>query len=501
MKRNIFVLLLATVFSALFFNEMNLRAIVNAGLPLRNQQTVLTADDASYLSPALNLVEKGVYKSGFAGKGAYFLRPPGYPLFIAATRMVLGEDRMLPGIKFIQVLCYILGILCLGFLIFNWFPKKRWAFLILFFYATSGMACGFVYYTLSEGITPLLVLLFFFLLESSRSGSQRFRFGLITLAALVFGYLFITRPVFGILGLSFPFYCFNKADSLARNFSRLVVWGSMAMAPMLVWQIRNYSIAGTYVGLHPIYYPENSYSVFRPVHAACWNWVKSWGEDGAHFHGYAGTFWEAGIRGDDFSDAAQAFMAALPSRAIQLHGPKRIREVLYHWYALVQIQRPYFKADRAMPPEISVEEKGAILGFNALAAQYRSSFKFESYVGVPLRVYAKMAMHSNLSLYVFQHTWRGNILMELLRYGSFVFHFLVWILLPWALLIKMPLPRKMFLFSVILYVGYLAFVQRGIEERYTLPVLGVALLYAMLSFSRIWEWMSSRIRVHYASDS
>src|SRR5690606_42026076 len=72
----------------------------------------------------------------------------------------------------------------------------------------------------------------------------------------------------------------------------------------------------------------------------------------------------------------------------------------------------------------------------------------------------------------FQKVWRGNIFMEIFRYFSVLVHFGIFLCFPVAVILM----RKSVLWlsvsiPIIIYLGYLCIVQRGVEERYTLPVL------------------------------
>lgn len=134
-------------------------------------------------------------------------------------------------------------------------------------------------------------------------------------------------------------------------------------------------------------------------------------------------------------------------------------------------QVPYAKASLPMAG-ISKDELELSAKFVAYRKTYVREYPFHSYLVVPLKVYFSLGAHSNLSLYVFQKPWRGNPLMEMLRYFSFILHLGVFILFPVALIYM----RKSLLWlcvygPILIYLTYLCVVQRGVEERYTLPIL------------------------------
>ena len=89
-----------------------------------------------------------------------------------------------------------------------------------------------------------------------------------------------------------------------------------------------------------------------------------------------------------------------------------------------------------------------------------------------------MALHSNLSLYIFQHTYRGNWMMELLRSVFFGIHSICFLGLIISLLFWKKLDWKQNAISatVLIYIFFLCYFQRGIEERYTLPILPLLMI-------------------------
>ena len=71
--------------SAIFWNNLNLENLKAANIPLRNNQTVITEDDASYLNSYQRLYEKGTKNETNFDKFSSSIRPPGYGLFYYLT--------------------------------------------------------------------------------------------------------------------------------------------------------------------------------------------------------------------------------------------------------------------------------------------------------------------------------------------------------------------------------------------------------------------------------
>jgi len=494
-KKNTIALLIAllSVVSAVVLNEMNLIATQNAGIVLRNGQTIQTADDISYIAPAVNLKNTGELKNSMPGNGAYFLRPPGYPLFLSVFYCLFENASPLFWMKIIQVLLFGASVYCLFFIALILLNSQPLAIAVSAFYGVSGIGAGFLYYTLSEGLTPALVLFYTFCLLKGRAGEKHFVWYIC--ASLLFSLLFVVRPVLGILFLPFPFFLYYSYSTHRIFFAkRLLIAGIIAFSPMAVWQVRNWNIAGEYVGLHPIYYSENSMSNFRPAHHAMWNFCKGWGERGCDFHSYAVPFWENAISGNASKANVDSIIARMPRFVTDYFGYSRLEHAFSAYQKAIVYQKTFYDKQVAMPKEIPAIEQKAVAELNALAQEFKSEFWFQYHIASPLKVFKELAFHSNLSLFMFQHTYRGNVFVEVLRYICFAIHSLAFILVFVGLFVKQSLSYKMLSsVSLFLYVAYLIYFQRGIEERYALPVLSLVLVNAVFVGKRLFHFMKTNI--------
>lgn len=130
-----------------------------------------------------------------------------------------------------------------------------------------------------------------------------------------------------------------------------------------------------------------------------------------------------------------------------------------------------------MPRNLPKSEVETIKRIEELVNEYKRQLPIEYYLTSPLKVFKTLAFHSNLSLYVYQKTLRGNFAMEGFRFLSFSLHVLVFSLLFFSVFARNAVEYKsLFSITLIIYVGYLIFIQRGIEERYTLPVFSLVLI-------------------------
>ena len=178
-NNTIWIICLLSFFSALFYNQLNLNLLPTE--LKRDNVTVATNDDVSYLAPPKNYLETGVWKANSIGDQSYFIRPPGYGIFYMFFLKITGYPLALSFLKIAQLLLFSASIYWLFNISNSLLKKEKVALLVAILYGLTPFAIGFLSYTLTEGITPALLLLFVFLLfkanekTSSKKTSVSFR--------------------------------------------------------------------------------------------------------------------------------------------------------------------------------------------------------------------------------------------------------------------------------------------------------------------------------------
>jgi len=476
-NKAIYILCILSFLTAFTYNEINL-----GHLPedlKRDNETVITNDDASYFHPPQEYLKgNGWQEDYWGGKIGFFIRPPGYGFLYLLFLKITNFSSTLKLIKLLQLLLFSISVFWFYEIALFVLKDKKIAFAGAALYGLSPFCIGFLYYTLTEGITPALLLSFVWLLFKAYQSDKRknlFYF----LASAVFAYLFIVRPVLGIFGALLP--VFLLFDLQNENFKKILLkvfcFGAVALSLMAIWQIRNYNIAGKYVGLHPIYF-EDGNTIYREPFKQYWNFSGGWAERGDHGYSYMVPLWEAAITGDTSVKYVNAVIDSLPEHVRKYFGRPRLAGVFKDYQSAVLYQRTFYDKELPMPMEFSPEEIRSINGFKDLASEYRSEFPFQYYIASPFKVFTLMTFHSNLSLYIFQKTYRGTFLMEAVRLIFYSIHGLCFLILLINLFMfrKELLFKWIFVFIPFFYVFYLCFFQRGIEERYTLPILPFLLI-------------------------
>ncbi len=486
-KHIIWIICILSFCAAFFYNQLNLQHLSED--QLRENQTVITNDDISYIVPPQNYLATGIWKDNSIGKQSYFVRPPGYGMFYLIFLKIAGFPLALKWLKIAQLLLFSSSVYWLFSIAFSLLKNKKMALFIAVLYGLTPFAIGFLFYTLTEGITPSLLLLFVFLLfKAFEKTSTKQKNWYYFLAALTFSYLLLVRPPLGFMGILIPIFLIKDywAASKIRTVIQLFLLGAISFSFTAVWQVRNYKITNEFVGLHAIYYSEGN-SIYRPTLKEYWNFVGGWAQEGQEAHSYLVPMWQAAIKGDTsivyINNAIQTF----PKEVVSYFGKQRLIAVFRKYQQATLFQKPYYEQGLPMPKETPAIEQEVIKEFKQLTAAYKSEFWMHYHLIAPLKVFKTMAFHSNLSLYIFQHTYRGNWLMETIRYLFYGLHALCFIVLLFNLTFFKNSDWRQFALtiSVFIYVFYLCYFQRGIEERYTLPVLPLLLVGLVAKFQQI----------------
>lgn len=472
MKKSLWIIVILSLFTATFFNQLNINQLPEEFI--RDGETIITNDDGSYLGPATNFYENGIWKNNFSGKISYFAHTPGYGILYYFCLNLHPQNPLLL-LKIFQIICFTLSVYCFFHISYFLLKNEVISLIITAVYGLSPFFIGFLFYTLTEGITPALLIFYvYFLLKGYVAISIRQKNILIGLAALIFSFLFIARPVLVIFALFLPIVIILTYKSW---FKKLILFGVMASSFMIIWQVRNYNLANKYVGIYPIYYQDNN-SIYRPTLESFWDFNKSWGVEGHIYHSYSFPFWQAAIKGDTSITHIKNILNHFPKYVTNFYGEKRLIEQFRNYQKSILIQKTFFDKKLPMPDYEIPEEQLVVKEFNQLTSEFKKKYWLQYYVISPLKTFKVMAFHSNLSLYIFQVTYRGNYIMEFFRLLFFSLHSLSFIALIFNLFLinkNNLVKNSIFIFSFI-YIFFLCYYQRGIEERYTLPILPFLLI-------------------------
>ena len=462
------------------WNRWNIQAMLHD--PMTAQQvsaggSVMAVDDASYLQAVDALLGDRPDLVNTALPARPDLRAPGYRLWYLLPRLFFPPTTSVRLLVLFQCMLYALAVALLWetLRMHDIAPLIRWTLCLLF--VVMPTFHGFLFHTLTEGVTPALslaVLCGSLIAYTTRSTKW------LVFAAVIWALLVFTRPALVWVGAA----VIPTAWLLWRSFPRVAFMVVLVLAPTAIWWVRNSIMSGEPVGLHPVYRTDEP-GINRPVHGAFWDLAKSWGARGDQFHGVIEPAFRAAMVCDTSSVYAAQFIQLAPSGSLTAQQEAELRDAFHRWqrFNCTELAPALIGADRTLkhtsPTEQEIER-----ALERITSEWRGSHLLHHHAFVPLHVLRDLVAHSNLNLILFQRTLRGKPLMELLRWCSAILHISMMIAVLLAALLRVPSPLRWCAWGACAYIGYLAYVQRGVEERYTLPVLVIAVVCAAFVLQR-----------------
>lgn len=434
---------------------------------VREGRTVTATDDASYLTVVDAFLGDRPDKDAERFRDRADLRAPGYRIWYLLPRLVLAPPQALSVLVLLQCLLYACAVMLLWevFLVHEIVRWLRIGLVLLF--AVMPTFHGFLFHTITEGVTPALSLIVLCCaLLTGRSEHW------LWIGVFIWSLLMVTRPALAWVGVALLPGLWQRWHS----WPRVALVAALAFTPTAVWWANNMVKAGGFVGLHPMYRADEP-GITRPTHGAFWELAKSWGARGDAFHPVMESAYRAALECDTSAHFAEAFVQLAPPSSLtaeQLHDTKA---AFAHWQRFTCTQlAPALRSPAGTLAFTTRDEQGIIFSLEHITADWRREHRFHHHVLVPLRVLRDLVAHSNLNLYLFQNELRGQALMEVLRWLSALVHIALFLFVLLAGLLRTPTSVRCCAIGACIYVFYLAYVQRGVEERYTLPVifLGVA---------------------------
>lgn len=435
---------------------------------LRFGVSVITSDDASYLASVENFLAGNGWRTNAVGDEGLVQRTPGYGLVYLMFRSWLAAPSAILSLVILQICLWTLAVAQLPRLILRFGFSEKISWVMAFFIGAFPAFSGFLGYTLTEGITPALVIFLISFLMEDRTRP-------LPLGALL-GFVFLVRPA--LLPWLIPFVGILFFKGMKR--SQLVAALVISLLPIGIWLGYTWSVTGQWQGLHPVYH-TNATNLYRPIHGEIWSFEKMWGREGADFHRQMLSYWDAAeLNETERRMLVEENINAFPESVVAELGKENLSEA-YFKYTQVLVELKGKQMDRETGLEIELRET-----FREFKSDFVKANLFHSFIIVPAQVYGNLAFHSNLSLYLFQKPWRGLWIVEIFRVLSFVMHSLIFVLF----LVVPVFNRKnrnlvLIWLACASYLVYLCFVQRGVEERYTLPYLVPMLILVAATINQI----------------
>jgi len=478
------LIIIAFVCMALAFvvNKINIKHLYNQSqIEWLNHQKVTTADDAGYIRPAENYLKTGQWKDNFYGYSTYYQRSPGYGGIYLIFK-ILFKDNAIGFLMLFQTLLFGVGVYMLGKILFIITNQKLMSLVLASLYGLLPSAYGFVFYNITEGITPFLVIMFlYYLFKINAHIQHKTNHFLVAVLGMV---LLLTRPQLLPLVMSYPLFIVFKMGLKLESFKKIVLYGLIAFSGFGIWMVRNYKISNQIIALHPIYDNTNN-TIFRPTHQALSELYRIWEHKPENLHQSLVPIWTNTINGTIHQKHFINAVNFIPKKVKKIIPKKEWHQLFVDYHNTIQKQKTFYNKKMFMPTTLLKEEQDFINTVNQFKTRLKKELWLTNLFITPLKSYKKTAVHSNLNLYIFQNTFRGNFWMEVLRWLSFlVFSISIFISL-WLWLFKFEVLIRVLSFIVFGYTFYLIFFQRMNETRYMHPIYPIAFVLMVYVFWRL----------------
>lgn len=450
LKNKLFLIAFFGTILAVFWQELNL-FFLHGNFPY-SHGLITCADEVSYLKPARNFFETGIWSTKSKGIIGYFMRPPGFGLYYLTLLSVFGKNVWF-AMKIAQVLFSFFSVILFYKSLKLLKVNNKAIYILSIVFAFLPCYSGFMYFTITESISPFFMLLTTYFWIKSYQKKDQSLYGFI----LSGSFLILIRPQLIVFIILFSIFLLLKLKWKNGLLLPLV------FLPFLLWNIRTFTIAKKWMAIHPIYHETNN-SLYRPNHEKMTNLFRIWDYRGDVFHTTM-----ANLSADTNEVNLKKALNNVP-----LKYQSKVKGIFKEYQQLEFYRQSQFK-DKA----IKTYFKGEIAFGKRLdetVKRLKKENKLDFYLKTPFQSLKKLIVSSQMNLKIFQEDFRGYFWCEILRWicllvliSSYFFSFIYFLKFKWNAFTMLSIGISASFF-------YLAYVQRMNEERYLTPILPLALL-------------------------
>lgn len=444
-----------------------------------------TADDASYLKPVDNFIEKGIWKDNSLGYSSFYQRSPGYGVLYFLLKSIFNK-KAIAALLIFQSVFFGIGVYLFGLIIFLYTKQFKTTLFFQLLYGLLPSSYGFVFYTITEGITPFLMISFLFVLIKIYTNFNQNKYHY--LLAFICLVMISVRPQLLPFLFVYPLLFIYKKGFSISTVKNLMLYFAISSLGLNIWLVRGYFISGHTIGLASIYDNTNN-SQYRPPHKALSNLYRIWEYQPEKLHSSLVPIWINTITGNPKKEDVLFAASELPNYVTSIIPNKEWVKLFSNYQATIKHQKIYYDKQITMPPELLPDEIKLISKINSIGGVLKRRLWLRYYFITPINSYFKTAVHSNLNLFIFQNTYRGYWLTEMIRWLSFIILSGSLFLSIWIWLFKIDVLIRIISITIFSYVFYLIFFQRMNETRYMHPIYPLALFILAYLFTKIKKIM------------
>jgi hypothetical protein len=362
--------------------------------------TIYNVDHEWYLPQVHHLVNGEGFTLDPLNPEMRVRRTPVYPLFYGIHYLLFGEEKSFLVIRYTQLLLMALGGILLGLVVLNYTGNARWARTSTILYSFSPFIFVFAYHTITEGLTPLLVILpVYFASRFHREKKNR----LLVYCGLCLALTLLNRPLTGILLPALLLSWLPQRPLLVSRVKSYFVQCTLValamVAGLLPWVVRNYfATGGELVVLEKYYYDDPM--DFGAGHYYFREWISCWANPATVSAEQFSTQLRRNIAmGNIHNDSTiDAFLDAVPPYGYAGTSKEEVRSALLQLNACFA-EKYALKKERASitRKELSLLpcEQQSRAAFYGIVQHFKKADPVRYYLITPLRMFREGIFQSN----------------------------------------------------------------------------------------------------------
>jgi hypothetical protein len=461
---------------------------------LVNNSTVWSIDNKWYLPHIENIKNGHGYTLNSNEPEMRVRRTPVYPIFYGIHYYLFGKEKSFLFITFSQVLLFAISSLLIALCVYNFSKNKKWAIITGVCYALSPFIASYNYYTITEAISPSLVVVTLYSLSLYYINKKPYY---LILSGILIGVSFLNRPSTGLLlpALAFPLLLVNNNLKESIIKTSLLTLGFVAF--ISPWVIRNYKVTkGEIILAEKIYH--GAPMDFGKAHIELRSLLNTViNPADLSTEALSTNLIKHERNSKAANDLKENYMNSLPNHFYEICPRKDLKKGidLLHIDLLekekLKLDNPRIKRAKLFNLE---SENKAYLYIKSLKTNYKIKSPFQYYILTPLHLLKGIIFNSNSSN-IGSLNPKSNeltIIQKVLKTIMYVLNALLFLtLIPFNIFCEnrqLKIIINVYSISTILFF---ILVFRNYEMRYFLPIFPV--LYIALGFfiNKLWEYYSS----------
>lgn len=436
---------------------------------LAHNSTIFSIDNYWYTSQIKNYLNKEGFTVNPHKHHYTVRRTPVYPIFYGIHYLLFGEAKSYYFIRFTQVFIFILATFALLMAAYNFTGNNKMAWLAAIMYGFNPTLVTYLYYTITEALSPSLVcFLLYFLSLAYKHHRKRDWMA----AGFVFALGALCRPSIVFISFSIGFmlfYLYRNKKYLCVKFGLYFTLGAgLLFAPHIV---RNFIVTkGEVVVLEKYYGDPMDYGM---PNIALRKWISCWMNPADFSSEKISNAMISHITTGQQANR-EAFIRhivdELPERATIVNSEQSVSAALHTLYQYYELKNAPIKNE-----SIDSLDKAACNELLQLEEEIKEKAPFQVYVITPILILKSIIIQSNAYPIPALDNYQLNpvkIIIKgiLLLLNIFLFASLL------AGLIWMRKHKWLFVFCA-LYVltsfTYIIFILHYFEARYLIPIFPV----------------------------